>query len=98
MVVNEPWAAWDLYPTLAELARLDAPINVDGISFKPTLFKAAQTSRHDSFYWEIHAAAVQQAARLDNWKALRLHPGAPVELFDLGADPWEKNDVAAQHP
>ncbi len=35
---------------------------------------------------------------MGNWKAVRLKPGAPLELFDLADDPAEAKDVAAANP
>ena len=35
---------------------------------------------------------------MGKWKALRLKPGAPLELYDLDADARETRDVAALHP
>jgi arylsulfatase A len=38
--------------------------------------------------------------RVGNWMGIRPNVSASktLELYDLGADPKEKNDVAAQHP
>jgi arylsulfatase A-like enzyme len=49
-------------------------------------------------YWEFHERGFQQAVRMDRWKALRLKPGAALELYDLEDDPGEQKDVAAAHP
>ncbi len=42
-----------------------------------------------------------QAVRFGNWKAVRngIHdnPNNPIELYNLAADPYEKNDVSKQH-
>ena len=45
-------AFWDLMPTLADLAGVEAPSN-DGISFLPALLQEDQ-ARHESLYWEFH--------------------------------------------
>ncbi|MBI3877783.1 MAG: arylsulfatase [Verrucomicrobia bacterium] len=97
-VSAEPWAFWDFLPTASELAGIKPSTNFDGISMLPMLLGQPQTNRHDFFYWENHAAAgVQQAARVGDWKALRLAPGAPLELYNLKTDPAEKENVAAKN-
>ena len=34
---------------------------------------------------------------MGQWKAVRLKPGAPLELYDLDKDEREEHDVAAAH-
>ena len=53
---------------------------------------------HDAFYWEFHERGFQQAARMGRWKAVRLAKDAPLELYDLDADPREAQNVAAAQP
>ena len=97
-VVQEPWAFWDLLPTVADIAMAKAPEHVDGISMFPTLVGRAQTNHHEFFYWEFHERGFQQAARMGRWKAVRLKAGGPLELYDLQTDIGEKTNVAAEHP
>ena len=98
VVTNEVFAFWDMMPTIADLTATKAPAGIDGISFLPTLLGRAQTNRHDFLYWEFHEQGSKQAVRMGDWKALRLAPGAALELYDLSTDPAEKQNVAAQHP
>mgnify|MGYP003694645219 CR=1 FL=1 len=35
---------------------------------------------------------------MERWKAVRLKPGSPLEVYDLDADPHEEHDVAAANP
>ena len=37
------WAFWDVLPTFAELAGLEAPRGLDGVSIVPTLMGRSQT-------------------------------------------------------
>ena len=38
------------------------------------------------------------AVRMGNWKAVRVGPTSPWELYDLSNDIGEKNDVSAKNP
>jgi arylsulfatase A-like enzyme len=94
---DHPWAHWDLFPTLAELGHAQAPAGLDGISMTRALRGIAQ-SGHDVFYWEFHERGFQQAARMGDWKAVRLAKDAPIELYNLRKDPAERQNVAAANP
>jgi arylsulfatase A-like enzyme len=91
------WTHWDLLPTLADLAGAAVPIGLDGLSMRAAL-EGRAASAHDFLYWEFHERGFQQAVRMGKWKALRLKPGAPLELYDLDADVGEAHDVAATNP
>ncbi|MGD8240621.1 MAG: sulfatase-like hydrolase/transferase, partial [Armatimonadota bacterium] len=94
----EPWAFWDFLPTAAELAGAEAPSGIDGISMLPAILGQPQQS-HDYLYWEfIHGRNFNQAVRMGNWKAVRLHLDQPVELYDVSRDIGEKQDIAGRHP
>jgi arylsulfatase A-like enzyme len=97
-VVESPWAAWDFLPTSAEIAWTKSPANIDGISFLLTLLGKAQTNQHACFYWESRDHGLQQAARMGDYKAIRLEPGKPLELYNLKTDLEEKHDVARDNP
>ena len=94
------WAAWDLLPTLAELAGQASPPDVDGISALPTLIgDSTRQKRHDHLYWEFYEHGSAQAVRRDRWKAVRqpMMTGT-IELYDLENDLGENRDVADEHP
>jgi len=91
-------AFWDFLPTAAEIAGVAAPSNIDGISYLPTLLGGKQRE-HEFLYWEFHeGGSSKQAVRMGKWKALRLRPSAPLELYDLSTDIGEKNNIAGEHP
>jgi arylsulfatase A-like enzyme len=72
---------------------------LDGVSVLDALLgrgRAPNRDRH--FYWEFHERGFQQAVRSGNWKGIRLKQGAPIELYDLAADPGERNNLAASQP
>jgi len=101
-VSDQVWAFWDFLPTAAELAGAKPPPKIDGISMAPTLLgeKAAGRPQRDHafLYWEFHEGGFKQAVRMGDWKAVRLGPDQPLELYDLKSDIGETHDVAAQHP
>ncbi len=92
-----PWAFWDFLPTAAEIAGARVPEKIDGISMLPTLLGQPQTNQHAFLYWEFHERGSQQAVRMGDWKAVRIKPGEPLELYDLKTDIGEKHNVAAQN-
>ena len=96
-VSDQVWAHWDLLPTLAALAGARPPSGLDGVSMANAL-RGKGRVEHAPLYWEFHEAGFQQAARIGRWKAVRLKPASPLELFDLDADAHEAHDVAASHP
>ena len=97
---DEPWAFWDVMPTLAEIAGLPPLSGIDGISMAPSLLGRDQTQRHEYLYWDYaHVRGTfSQALRVDHWKGVRNGPGAPLEIYDLAKDPGETRDVADLHP
>ncbi len=96
---DQPWAFWDILPTVAELAgtRLPDGFAPDGTSLVPML-RGGRLAERDCLYWELHEGGFRQAVRFGNWKAVRNGAKAPLELYDLAADPGEAQDLAAANP
>jgi arylsulfatase A-like enzyme len=98
---NHISAFWDFLPTACEIGQIEAPTNIDGISFLPELFGEKQTS-HDYLYWEFLERGGKQALRIGDWKGVRLNmsinANAPIELYNLASDLGEQNNIAAENP
>jgi arylsulfatase A-like enzyme len=94
-------AFWDFFPTACEVAGIEPPEYVDGISYLPELLGKKQP-KHEYLYWEFPAAGGKQAIRKGKWKAIRNNlydnPEAPVELYNLKKDVAESDNIAEQHP
>jgi arylsulfatase len=106
-VSDELVAFQDILPTLLDLAGAAGrvPAEVNGLSRLDALrgrAGTAVTGEERRLYMEFPGYGGQQMARLGRWKAVRRDlikdPGAPVELYDLAADPGETANVAAAHP
>jgi arylsulfatase A-like enzyme len=95
-----PIAFWDFMPTACEVAGRTVPpeLKIDGLSFLPTLLNKGEQKKHASLYWEFYEGGFSQAARVDNWKGVKLGAQKTLELYDLSVDIGEKNNLAAQHP
>jgi uncharacterized sulfatase len=87
-------AFWDFLPTACELAGIDPPDGIDGISFVPELLGKEQ-AKHEYLYWQYRG---KEAVRKGPWKAVRLGPEKPIELYRLDTDLGEQHDVAKEHP
>jgi len=98
-VSDEPWIFYDFLPTIADVLQVPLPpmVKPDGISILPALLHG-QALKRDFIYWELHEVWTQQAVRFGDWKAVRVSPDMPVELYDLKTDPQEKHDVGKDHP
>ncbi len=95
-------AFWDMMPTFAEIAGVEAPSDLDGVSMLPALMGEEQAIERP-LYWEYHGLwNGAQAVRIGRWKGVRLgghdDANAPIELYDLDADPFETTDVSTQQP
>lgn len=95
-------AHWDIFPTLCDVAGINTPDHIDGLSMLPTLLGKDQQQKHPYLYWEFYEQGGRQAVRMGAWKAVRNNiladPQAPVELYNLRNDPSESHNIASQHP
>jgi arylsulfatase A-like enzyme len=95
-------AFWDVMPTVAELAGIEKPQNIDGISFLPALLGKEGQKEHNYLYWEFHEKGGRKALRKGDWKLVQYNVLDPekttTELYDLSKDIGEKHNIADDHP
>jgi len=78
-------AAWDLFPTIAEITGAPVPDSIDGISLFPTLKGEGLQDKHTHLYWEYYTYnwnygkpgnvlprnwLESKAVRMGDWKAI----------------------------
>ena len=102
-VSNHVSAFWDFLPTCCELAGIETPQDIDGISILPTLLGQTQNQKkHEFLYWEFHEQGKKQAVRTGDWKGIRLNvakdPDVPIELYNLKTDIAEEHNIAEKNP
>jgi arylsulfatase A-like enzyme len=80
----------DLFPTICELVGAPILASVDGRSLIPILH-----GERESIYPEVftHFRDVQRAVRTDEWKYIVYPQSQREQLFHLGADPDELNNL-----
>jgi iduronate 2-sulfatase len=95
----------DINPTLAELAKLPAPKQVDGRSFAQVLADPSASTRDHVIHvyprpQGIIGRAIRTARhRLVEWKKPSAAPETAVfELYDYQNDPAETKNLAAEQP
>lgn len=97
-VVQSVTAAWDLFPTLLDIARASKrPPATDGWSL---VQKSSQRAWNDErlLYWEADERHGAQSVRWGEWFGTLASGAKRLQLFHLPTDPQLKNDVAKAHP
>ena len=91
VVSGHPSAFWDFLPTACEVAGIETPKHIDGISYLPELLgNAKEQKQHEYLYWI-------GVIRVDNWKLHRAGRDR-YRLYDLNTDIAEKHNLAEKHP
>lgn len=99
-----PVTSTDFLPTFADMAGapLPAGVEIDGESLVP-LLKGKPALEREAIFW--HFPHYRQGkivpysiVRQGDWKLIKHYDGDRSELFDLGKDISEKNDLSATMP
>ncbi len=90
----------DVAPTILDMAGLNKPDQMDGMSFLPLLKGEVATDWRDKifyeYYWEYAypQTPTVHAVRTNRYKFIRYHGIWDInELYDLEEDPWEMNNL-----
>ncbi|MBL9213483.1 MAG: sulfatase-like hydrolase/transferase [Opitutaceae bacterium] len=95
----EPVISLDVLPTAlaAAGAKRDPKLPpLDGVDLLPFLDGQKNGAPHARLFWRMDGGEAF-AVREGQWKWFRTYQNAP-QLYDLAADPGEKNNLAATHP
>jgi arylsulfatase A-like enzyme len=91
---DQPVSTLDIFPTVAALTGVKAPVALDGVNLTPYLQGAKTGAPHAALFFSINGLG---AVRQDQWKLVLSPAGVPA-LYDLVRDFEEKHDLAALHP
>lgn len=87
----------DLYPTFADLFSLKAPLNLEGISFRP-LFSAPNKPWKKAAYTQVQRGDIAgKSVRTKRWRYNEWTRDGKIlltELFDHASDPKEYHNIA----
>ena len=109
-IQSQQAAVMDIFPTLLSLAGVTIPANhpVDGINLASLLTGQADATRPERFLMHYphgpHRTDYWTSLRDGRWKVIyhyfptAVSGGSHVQLFDLGADPFEQQDLATSRP
>lgn len=88
----------DLFATLCEIAGIEIDYEIDGISLYPSILGKEQTTDDRTVYFMRreggeYGGLCYYAARRGKYKLLQNTPYEPLQLFDIVADPYEKEPL-----
>lgn len=95
---------FDVGATFLDAAGVTAPANTDAVSLLPILRGAPAPTAPRELYFvrreggPAYGGKSYEAIIRGDWKLLQNSPYAPLELYNLAADPQERTNVIAQNP
>ena len=99
-----PVQSTDFFPTMVDMVGASAVSSapLDGSSLMPLLTGSGDLPR-DALFWHFphyHGSGNRPsgAVRMGRWKLLEWYEDGAVELYDLVADPGEREDLAGTEP
>ena len=94
---NVPVHIVDWMPTLCRLAGYfpERDLNWDGRDIWPLVCEGVANVEPKPLYWKTPNSS---AVRFGDWKIIVNRGRGDVELYNLGSDPYETEDLAQQHP
>lgn len=92
-------AQWDVLPTMADIAGVKAPGNIDGLSFLPTLLSKTAQQQHEYLFWELGSKmAVRKGDYKAVWNNVKTQQNPTIALYNLSSDIAESTNVASSNP
>lgn len=95
-IISKPMAFWDWLPTACDIASIESPKKIDGLSFLPSLRGNHENQQsHDYLFWKF---SNKKAIRKGNWKGVITGTNRDMELYNLKSDIGEKKNLAKKYP
>ncbi|MEM9365949.1 MAG: arylsulfatase [Planctomycetota bacterium] len=103
---DHPSAFCDFLPTACEIAGADAPKEIDGLSYLPTLLdRPEDQAQHSHLFWASQEGDTDIGIRRGDWKLVRYRKPKKAKsdepdwrLYRLDVDISEKHDLAYDFP
>lgn len=97
IVVDDLLSGYDVFPTVADWAGIELPEETDerraGTSFANRVLGTDEERTRDHVVVCSEYGPVRMI-RSDSWKLVKRYPFGPDELYDLSADPKERDNLA----